>query len=112
MKLRIALLSVLFLLLTGAALAVPTAGEAQDSDAAAFLAAWDINSVARSDSYALDARTSGPRPAELAIYNPCSCVPWPSPGPTFPCPNPSPPGGPTIFFPFPRPNLCPAPWPL
>ncbi len=45
MKLRIAFLSVLFLFLAGAAMATPTAGEAQDPGAATLRATWDLGPV-------------------------------------------------------------------
>ena len=46
MKLRIAFTSVLFLFLTGAAMATPTAGEASDPGAATLMATWDLGPVA------------------------------------------------------------------
>ena len=104
MKLRIAFLSALFLFLTGAALAVPTAGEAPDSGDTTLVAAWDLESVA-----ALDRRALPPAaPTRTAQYFPVPCDDFPFPGPgrpyPLPLPFPSPWPGPTdqcIPIPFP-----------
>ena len=46
MKLRITFTSILFLFLTGAAMATPTAGEGSDPGAATLMATWDLGPVA------------------------------------------------------------------
>lgn len=104
MKLRIAFLSLLFLFLTGAAMATPTTGEARGPDDISLVAAWDLEPVAASaQSYALAPQAPFQEPTELAVYWPCGCTPIP--GCPFPIPWPLP-GGPTIFNPFPPIGPC------
>lgn len=92
MKFRTALLSALFLFLSGAALAVPTAGDAPDSDDATLLVGWDLEPVAALDDHILWTEA----PAQTAVY-----MPWPCDGSPFP--------GPGLPYPFPLP--FPSPWP-
>lgn len=90
MKLRIALLSALFLSVAGTAMATPTAGEAPDPDDATLAAAWHL--VAAPDDHALPPGT----PSQTAQYYPVPCDDFPSP------PSPRP---------FPVPWPFPSPWP-
>ena len=92
MNVRIALLSALFLLVAGTAMATPTAGEAPDSADTTLVAAWDLEPVAAPDGYVL--RTDAP--TRTAVY-----YPWPCDGFPFP-PSPRP---------FPVPWPFPSPWP-
>ena len=112
MRIRMTFLSVFLLFAAGAALAVPTVGQAPESGNAALTATSGGDSSIAVDAYALNAPVRAAEPSELAIYDICGCTPPSSPGPTFPCPppRPGPWGGPTIFFPFPLP--CPGPWPF
>lgn len=105
MKLRIALLSALFLLVAGTAMATPTSGEAPDSGDATLVAAWDLEPVAVPDGYVL--RTDAPTQTAWYFPVPCDDPPFPLPGQPFPLPLPfpNPWPGPTdqcipILFPF------------
>lgn len=88
MKLRIALLSALFLFLAGGALAVPTAGEASDSSGATLVAAWDLEAVTAPDGYAL--RPEAPTQTAQYFPVPCDDSPFPGPGRPYPLPLPFP----------------------
>lgn len=92
MKLRIALLSTLFLFLAGAALATPTGGETPAPGGTGILAAWDLDSAPVPTGYALPP-TAAPLTAQ---YYPWPCDAFPTP----PSPNP-----------FPIPWPFPSPWP-
>ncbi|MCY3931646.1 MAG: hypothetical protein OXH70_08000 [Acidobacteria bacterium] len=88
MKLRIALLSALFLLVAGTAMATPTAGEAPDSGDLALVATWDLGPVAAHDGYAL--RPEAPVQTAWYFPVPCDAPPFPGPGQPFPLPLPFP----------------------
>ena len=109
MKYRIAFLATLFLFLVGAAMATPTTGEPPVPGGVELAAAWDLDSLAAPDGYALGAPAASQEPTELAVWGPCGCTPIP--GCPFPIPWPVP-GGPTIFNPFPLPDSCKCPWPF
>ena len=86
MKVRIAFLSLLFL--AGAALAVPTAGEAPDSGDVTLAATWNLEPVSAWDGYGL--WTEGPTQTAWYFPVPCDDPPIPGPGQPFPLPLPFP----------------------
>lgn len=88
MKLRIALLSALFLLVAGTAMATPTAGEAPDSGDVTLVATWDLGPVAAHDGYAL--RPEAPIRTAQYFPVPCDDSPFPGPGRPYPLPLPFP----------------------
>ena len=88
MKLRIAFLSLFFLFLTGAAMAVPTAGEAPDSSDATLIAALGLEPAAEWNGDAI--RTEAPVQTAWYFPVPCDAPPFPGPGQPFPLPLPFP----------------------